>query len=858
MVEVQKDPMEPPRFKINKKLPRGPPSPPAPILHSPTRKVTVKEQQDWKIPPCISNWKNSKGYTIPLDKRLAADGRGLQSTHINENFAKLAEALYTADLKAREAVDMRAKVEKQIAKKQKDDKEERLRELALHARTDRAGIRLADKGDEQSAERDQIRQERNKERQRAAALQRAGGDKKRPKERDISEQIALGVQSATNTGVQYDQRLFNMSAGLNTGLGDDEAYNVYDQPWNSSTAVASQIYKPTKTSKDNFEDTEALATAATRFEKEKGFKGADRATARDGPVQFQREEDPFGLTDFLKDVRHGGAGGSAPSANPSSSSSSKRGYTIPLDKRLAVDGRGLQNTHINENFAKLAEALYTANSKAHEAVDLRAKVEKQIAKKQKDDKEERLRKLALRARTDHVGIRLAGKGDEQSAERDQIRQERKKERRRAAALQRAGGNKKNRPKERDISEKIALGVQSAIHTGIQYDQRLFNMSAGFNSGLSDDGANNVYDRPWNSSTAVASQIYKPSKTSEDNFEDTEALANATTRFEKEKGFKGASRAAARNGPVQFQHEEDLFSSRDFLKDVRQSGTSGSASSSKRGNADDREERSSKKRLDGRGLQNTHINENFAKLAEALYTANSKAHEAVDLRAKVEKQIAKKQKDDKEERLRELALRARTDHAGIRLAGEGAEQSAERDQIRQERKKERRRAAALQRAGGNKKNRPKQRDISEKIALGVQSAIHTGIQYDQRLFNMSAGFNSGLSDEGANNVYDRPWNSSTAVASQIYKPTKTSKDKFEDTEALANATTRFEKEKGFKGASRAAARNGPVQFQHEEDLFSLRDFLKDVRHGGASGSTSSSKRGNADDREERSSKRRRKK
>ena len=66
------------RFKINSKVPRGPPSPPAPVMHSPTRKVTVKEQQDWKIPPCISNWKNQKGYTIPLDKRLAADGRGLQ------------------------------------------------------------------------------------------------------------------------------------------------------------------------------------------------------------------------------------------------------------------------------------------------------------------------------------------------------------------------------------------------------------------------------------------------------------------------------------------------------------------------------------------------------------------------------------------------------------------------------------------------------------------------------------------------------------------------------------------------------------------------------------------------------------
>jgi SNW domain-containing protein 1 len=334
MVEVQKDPMEPPRFKINKKLPRGPPSPPAPILHSPTRKVTVKEQQDWKIPPCISNWKNAKGYTIPLDKRLAADGRGLQSTHINENFAKLAEALYTADLKAREAVDMRAKVEKQIAKKQKEDKEERLRELALHARTNRAGIYTADKSDDQSAERDQIRQERHKERQRAAALQRAGGDKRnRPKERDVSEQIALGVQSASDTGVQYDQRLFNMSAGFGSGLGDDEAYNVYDQPWNSSTAVASQIYKPTKTTKDNYDDAEALVNASKRFEQERGFKGADRAAPREGPVQFQREEDPFGLSDFLKNVRHGGASGSAPSANPSSNSSSKRGNADDREER---------------------------------------------------------------------------------------------------------------------------------------------------------------------------------------------------------------------------------------------------------------------------------------------------------------------------------------------------------------------------------------------------------------------------------------------------------------------------------------------------------------------------------------------
>ncbi len=131
---MQKDPMEPPRFKTNQKIPRGPPSPPAPVLHSPTRKVTVKEQQEWKIPPCISNWKNAKGYTIPLDKRLAADGRGLQQTHINEKFAKLAESLFIADRKAREAVELRAQMEKRIAKMEKEKREEHLRQMAQKAR----------------------------------------------------------------------------------------------------------------------------------------------------------------------------------------------------------------------------------------------------------------------------------------------------------------------------------------------------------------------------------------------------------------------------------------------------------------------------------------------------------------------------------------------------------------------------------------------------------------------------------------------------------------------------------------------------------------------------------------------------
>jgi SNW domain-containing protein 1 len=141
MVELQHDPMEPPKFKTNKKLPRGPPSPPAPVMHSPPRKVTAQEQNEWKIPPSISNWKNQKGFTIALDKRMAADGRGLQDTQVNENFAKLAEALYVAERKSREAIAMRQEVAKKASMKEKEKQEEELRLMAQRTREERAGIR---------------------------------------------------------------------------------------------------------------------------------------------------------------------------------------------------------------------------------------------------------------------------------------------------------------------------------------------------------------------------------------------------------------------------------------------------------------------------------------------------------------------------------------------------------------------------------------------------------------------------------------------------------------------------------------------------------------------------------------------
>jgi SNW domain-containing protein 1 len=342
MVEMPVDPVEPSKFK-NKCVPKASGSPPVPVMHSPPRPVTVKDQQDWKIPPCISNWKNPKGYTIPLDKRMAADGRGLHEVQINDNFAKLSEVLYAAEHKAREAVAMRSKVQKELFLKEKERKEQELRALAQKARSERIGVvplptaavplvSEVDDGDMrvdyydrerervERLQRDKIREERRKESERKRRLEAkdaAMGKRSkitRDRDRDISEKVALGLASTKQgTEVMYDERLFNKDKGMSSGFAtDDDQYNVYDKGLFTAQPTLSTLYRPKKDL-----DNEAYGGAdeqlekimkTDRFKPDKGFAGASkRAGPRDRPVEFESEEaDPFGLDQFLTEVNNNG------------------------------------------------------------------------------------------------------------------------------------------------------------------------------------------------------------------------------------------------------------------------------------------------------------------------------------------------------------------------------------------------------------------------------------------------------------------------------------------------------------------------------------------------------------------------
>ncbi|PBK78513.1 hypothetical protein ARMSODRAFT_947440 [Armillaria solidipes] len=350
MSEIVEDPLEPPRFK-HKKIPRGPPSPPPPVLRSPPRKATAAEQKEWMIPPCISNWKNNKGFTIPLDKRLAADGRGLQDIHINDNFAKFSEALFVADRHAREEVRQRSLMQQKLMQKEKASKEENLRMLAQRAREERGGVApkptaqgqaamkasLANYGSDSESDsdsndsaededarriRDEMRQEKRREREREMRMNNMGAEQRakqlaRQQNRDISEKVALGLAKPTlSKESMLDSRLFNQES-LSGSFADDDAYNLYDKPLFHGSTAAAAIYKARGNIAEGNDDSfgggtdEGIGKALDndRFglgQVQVGFEGANEQEVREGPVQFEKDTgDVFGLNQFLDEAKTG-------------------------------------------------------------------------------------------------------------------------------------------------------------------------------------------------------------------------------------------------------------------------------------------------------------------------------------------------------------------------------------------------------------------------------------------------------------------------------------------------------------------------------------------------------------------------
>lgn len=153
--EVQEDPFAPAQYK-KKKAPPGPGSPPEPITRSPQRKLTLKDQLEFKIPPCISNWKNPKGYTIPIEMRLSADGRTLKTPTVNEKFSHFTNALHLSEKQAKKELEEKARIQRTLKFREMQKKEEEMRQRAREAREEKDKIfkrsKVAQESEDESSE----------------------------------------------------------------------------------------------------------------------------------------------------------------------------------------------------------------------------------------------------------------------------------------------------------------------------------------------------------------------------------------------------------------------------------------------------------------------------------------------------------------------------------------------------------------------------------------------------------------------------------------------------------------------------------------------------------------------------------
>ena len=283
-----------------------------PVMHSPQRKITYEDQRDWKIPPCVSISKNPKGLVIPLDIRLANDGRNLKEFQVNKNFSKFADVLFLAEKRARAEIEERNRIAESIQIKAELKKEEELREAAKQARLERKAINsgtslsnissvntvrsdataefLLGKKNERDElireknERNQLRALRKKEIENDRKVEMLINNNKRKfgnKEREINEKIALGENIKGNL---YDNKLYEKNINLNENDNSEDG-DVYDKPLFNEEKNIEQIYK--NDNEKNKKVIQKLIEKGGKMFAEGNVNDLD-GIKRNGPVQFEK------------------------------------------------------------------------------------------------------------------------------------------------------------------------------------------------------------------------------------------------------------------------------------------------------------------------------------------------------------------------------------------------------------------------------------------------------------------------------------------------------------------------------------------------------------------------------------------
>ena len=228
---------------------------------------------------------NPKGLVIPLDIRLANDGRNLREYQANQNFAKFADILALTEKSVRKEIEDRNKIAQSIQIAAAMKKEQELKEAAKQARQERKSLnnnnssslmfsldkdeisnqkskrseydkdsnflknkrKRSDKKDEnedeerERNERNELRAIRKKE---IEYERRIEIQKKYEREgRDINDKVLLGQNNIIDNNNVIDSRLYDQEGGIENPFDYNEDCEVYDKPLFNEKNKLSNIYK---------------------------------------------------------------------------------------------------------------------------------------------------------------------------------------------------------------------------------------------------------------------------------------------------------------------------------------------------------------------------------------------------------------------------------------------------------------------------------------------------------------------------------------------------------------------------------------------------------------------------------------
>lgn len=299
IVDKAEDPMMPPKFKL-RKTPEGPSDDQSvPVLHKEsTPKITKEEQRKWSIPPAISNWKNTKGFTISIDKRLSTLDEDTDKYTLSDKFSVLSQALENAHSEARNELKERAKLRQELERKKLLNNQQRLSRIAREARRQRGSIDEEDKSriegkytenkELAALKREQMRMERRKKAEKELRMKSMGTEAQvkilaKEQGREVSERVALGVATSKikEQGVDYDPELYMKASGSNTRHSHGQ---IYDSPLFGAQDAVNDIYRARDSGKYKGLGVDTAKKEIDRIGNEKHFEGLDSS----GPVEFSK------------------------------------------------------------------------------------------------------------------------------------------------------------------------------------------------------------------------------------------------------------------------------------------------------------------------------------------------------------------------------------------------------------------------------------------------------------------------------------------------------------------------------------------------------------------------------------------